>query len=151
MVDAKYKTLTEVMSECFIYDNPVKPLKEVASLVGKPYGTLTRELNPDDDGAKLSVDTFMMMLQHSGDMRPLQWIAECFGYSIVKNEPVPDKETWQSENVQDMFELGKMSQMMDENNPPYEIFQQAEKVKKEIDETVNQYTKQYNERKEQNK
>lgn len=145
MTNENIKTLTEIMSECFVYDRPVKPLKEVAMLIGKPYGTLTRELNPDDEYAKLSVDTFMMMLQQSGDMRPLKWIADHFGFTITKKKAEPDKKTWEGEFVQDGTALGALGKAMDSGYNPDIVKELANELHEEINETVQKYSENWNE------
>ena len=43
------------------------PAKSVAEAVGKPYSTLMREINPYDKGAKLGVETFMAIIETTGD------------------------------------------------------------------------------------
>ena len=43
------------------------PAKSVAIAIGKPYSTLLRETNPLDPGAKLGVETFMAIIETTGD------------------------------------------------------------------------------------
>lgn len=59
------------------------PAKDVASAIGKPYSTLLRETNPCDDGAKLGVETFMGIIQATGDARPLEAMARELGYQLL--------------------------------------------------------------------
>mgnify|MGYP000273172786 CR=1 FL=1 len=46
------------------------PAKKVAATIGKPYKTLMREINPDDLGAKLGVETFMDIIRATGECHP---------------------------------------------------------------------------------
>lgn len=57
------------------------PAKSVAEAVGKPYSTLMREINPYDKGAKLGVETFMAIIETTGDPTPLKLMAYELGYS----------------------------------------------------------------------
>ena len=54
--------------------------------VGKPYSTLMREINPYDKGAKLGVETFMAIIETTGDPTPLKLMAYELGYRLI-----PDK------------------------------------------------------------
>ena len=47
--------------------NGKMPSKAIASAIGKPYSTLLRETNPLDPGAKLGVETFMAIIETTGD------------------------------------------------------------------------------------
>ena len=60
--------------------------KSVAEAVGKPYSTLMREINPYDKGAKLGVETFMAIIETTGDPTPLKLMAHELGYRLI-----PDK------------------------------------------------------------
>ena len=62
------------------------PSKVIASAIGKPYATLMRETNPYDPGAKLGVETFMAIIETTGDPTPLKLMAYELGYRLI-----PDK------------------------------------------------------------
>lgn len=62
------------------------PAKSVAEAVGKPYSKLMREINPYDKGAKLGVETFMAIIETTGDPTPLKLMAHELGYRLI-----PDK------------------------------------------------------------
>lgn len=50
----------------------------MAQELGKPYKTLMRELNPNDEGAKLGLMTFLQILHISNNYSPLDMIAMKF-------------------------------------------------------------------------
>ena len=52
--------------------NGKMPSKAIASAIGKPYSTLLRETNPLDPGAKLGVETFIAIIEATGDSTPAQ-------------------------------------------------------------------------------
>ena len=52
----------------------------------QPYSTLMREINPYDKGAKLGVETFMAIIETTGDPTPLKLMAYELGYRLI-----PDK------------------------------------------------------------
>lgn len=112
-----YNTLTEVARDALIYDDPRLPLKAVAAGIGKPYATLTRELNPDDDGAKL-------------------------GYMLLRKDDVhPDQPSWPLEHAQDTQHLGEMARLMAAGAAPEEVQRLGARAIQDIEETVVRYAK----------
>jgi choline kinase len=61
-------------------------VQKLARKLGKTYATLVREANPYDGGAKLGADTLLKIMELSRDVRPLQYMAEQFGMTLVKDE-----------------------------------------------------------------
>jgi len=62
------------------------PPKDIAKTIGKPYSTLMRELNPHDRLAKLGVDTFVDIMKCTGNLRPLEIMADELGCKVVPAE-----------------------------------------------------------------
>ena len=58
--------------------------KNIAAAVGKPNSTLLREVNPFDDGAKLGAETLGDIMRVTGNIQPLEHIAEQFGYMLKR-------------------------------------------------------------------
>ena len=58
------------------------PAKVLAKEIGKPYSTLLREINPYDSGAKLGVETLLQLMQITGNIEPLEYMAEALGYRV---------------------------------------------------------------------
>lgn len=65
-----------------ILDSSIPP-KALAQQIGKPYSTLLREVNPYDEGAKLGVETFIDILRITGDIAPVEYIANQLGLAVV--------------------------------------------------------------------
>ena len=63
--------------------NGKMPSKAIASAIGKPYSTLLRETNPLDPGAKLGVETFMAIIETTGDSTPLNVMVRERGYRLA--------------------------------------------------------------------
>lgn len=63
--------------------NGKMPSKAIASAIGKPYSTLLRETNPLDPGAKLGVETFMDIIETTGDSTPLNVMVRELGYRLA--------------------------------------------------------------------
>lgn len=144
MGNGDYNTLTEVVRDALIYDSPKLPLKQVAADLGKPYFTLTRELNPDDDGAKLGADLLLPIMRLTGDIRPLEWLASRLGYALVPEDQIqPDRESWQGEHVQDTQRFGEMSALMDEGAVPARVDAARDALIHEIAETAKRYREQW--------
>lgn len=59
------------------------PARAVAIAVGKPYQTLMREINPEDLGAKLGVETFMGIIEVTGNSTPLNAMVQELGYRLT--------------------------------------------------------------------
>lgn len=59
------------------------PAKDISAAIGKPYSTLLRETNPLDPGAKLGVETFMDIIETTGDSTPLNVMVRELGYRLV--------------------------------------------------------------------
>lgn len=139
-----YNTLSEVMRDALIYDEPKMPLKAVAATIGKPYSTLTRELNPDDDAAKLGADLILPILRLTGDIRPLEWLASRLGYVLLPESCIkPDRNSWEGEHVQDGHRFGEMSRLMDEGATPDEVDAAKRELVREIEETAKKYREQW--------
>ena len=71
-----------LIQDVVIHD--AESIRTLARLAGKSSSTLLREANPYDSGAKLGVDTLMRIMEATGDVRPLQYMAESLGYSLEK-------------------------------------------------------------------
>lgn len=67
-----------------VLDNPV-PAKALAKEIGKPYSTLLREINPYDTGAKLGVETLLQIMKCTGNIRPLEYMAEQMGCRLERD------------------------------------------------------------------
>ncbi len=59
------------------------PAKALAKEIGKPYSTLLREINPYDTGAKLGVETLFQIMQQTGNVSPLEYMASKLGLKLV--------------------------------------------------------------------
>ena len=137
-----YNTLTEVARDALIYDAPKLPLKAVAAEIGKPYATLTRELNPDDEGAKLGADLLLPIMRVTGDVRMLEWLADKLGYMLLRKDDVhPDQPSWPLEHAQDTQHLGEMARLMATGAAPEEVQRLGARAIQDIEETVVRYAK----------
>ena len=73
------------MMHSMLLDSPIPP-REIATAIGKPYSTLLREVNIYDTGAKLGVETMFKIIQHTGNAKPLEFMAEQLGYEVLPME-----------------------------------------------------------------
>jgi hypothetical protein len=76
------------------------PAKVVAEELGKPLFTLYRELNPDDDGAKLDAAHILPIMLVTGDDRPLQFLASHMGKRVSDIDRQPDGRDMHEECLQ---------------------------------------------------
>ena len=65
----------------------------LARRCGKSCSTLLREVDPYDAGAKLGADTLLGLMEASGDVRPLIYMAHQMGMELCrKAEPAVREE-----------------------------------------------------------
>ncbi|MDY6233284.1 MAG: phage regulatory CII family protein [Desulfovibrio sp.] len=141
-----YNTLTEVARDALIYDGPQLPLKVVAAEIGKPYATLARELNPDDEGAKLGADLLLPIMRVTGDVRMLKWLADKLGYMLRRKADVhPDQPSWALEHAQDTQHLGEMARLMASGASPADVQREGENAIRDIEETMVRYSTEWDE------
>ncbi len=57
---------------------------EIARGIKKPYATLMRECNPNDNGAKLGAVTLFEIMEFTRNIEPLRYMARKLGYEIVE-------------------------------------------------------------------
>ena len=55
------------------------PMEELSEAAGKGYKTLSREMYPDDAGAKLGLDTLVYITARSRDFAPLDYMETALG------------------------------------------------------------------------
>ena len=60
--------------------------KSLAAKMGVPHVSLLQRANPDNDAHHLTIEHLFGILLHTGDMRPLQALAESFGFELVAKE-----------------------------------------------------------------
>lgn len=65
--------------------------KQVAHKMGTSHTSLLNRVNPNDDSHRLNVEQFFQVLVHTGDMRPLELLANAFGYDLVSREAPTSK------------------------------------------------------------
>lgn len=110
----------------------------------KSKWTLYRELNPDDAGAKLGALDVLRIMLVTGDVRPLEVMAEAVNCIVrPKNAAEPDRPTWAEEHAQDSGRMGQMASLMERGAHPAEVERQAALLKDEIDQTATRYRRQY--------
>lgn len=56
---------------------------DVAQSINKPYPTLMRELNPADEGAKLDIGLLIPIMERTGRLDPLEYIAKHFRKVVI--------------------------------------------------------------------
>lgn len=60
--------------------------KELAHRMGTSHTSLLNRVNPNDDTHRLNLEQFLQILALSGDMRPLEALADEFGFELVAKE-----------------------------------------------------------------
>lgn len=60
--------------------------KSLAAKMGVPHVSLLQRANPDNDAHHLTIEHLFGILLHTGDMRPLEALADAFGFELVAKE-----------------------------------------------------------------
>lgn len=79
-------TIYEVIRE--MIEQSRMPIKELAARLGKPYPTLVRELNEEDQGAKLGAELLLPLMQACDSVMPLRFLASRMGHRVVSMQPI---------------------------------------------------------------
>ncbi len=78
--------------------NCTHPIKTIAEMIGKPYSTLMRELDPGDRKAKLGVELLLPLMKTCNSITPLRHMAGAMGYRVASLRDIsPDKPTFHEE------------------------------------------------------
>ena len=128
-------------------DDSGLPLKAIAAETGKGYTTLYRELDSEDDGAKIGVDTLPLLIRACcGDAPqepplPLVVLAARFG---VSDDVQPDKDDVRDECLDDGQALAAFHRAVREGKAnPHTIEQMATELATEIAETSAAYASEW--------
>jgi len=108
----------------------------------KSHWTLYKELNPDDDTAKLGLIDAIRLMEVSGDIEPLYMIADRLGCILRRKDNVqPDCSSWEKQLVQATVFFGKMSHLMEEGANPSTIHATMASLIQNLEKTVLLYSK----------
>ena len=140
--------LSEVCAR--MVDDSGRPLKAIAAEIGKAYTTLYRELDQNDEGGKIGVDTLLPLIRacHDAERKspptPLLWLAGKLGYRCVPENVQPDKNEVREECLDDIKELAAFQELLRSGSTPVAVVaRQAETAIREIKETVEQYRREW--------
>ena len=124
-------------------DDSGLPLKAIAAETGKGYTTLYRELDSEDDGAKIGVDTLPLLIRACcGDA--LVVLAARFGFRLVSDDVQPDKDDVRDECLDDGQALATFHRAVREGKAnPHTIAQMATELATEIAETSAAYASEW--------
>ena len=76
------KELSLLIQDVVISDSA--NVQKIARRVGKKCATLIREVDPNNQRAKLGVETLMVVMETSHDVRPLVYMAQQMGFELVR-------------------------------------------------------------------
>lgn len=131
-------------------DDSGRPLKAIAAEIGKGYSTLYRELDPNDDGGKLGVDTMLPLIRaclpipYKRIPMPLIWLNSKCGFKAVPLHAEPDSPDVREEVMDDLHAAHELQQALrDKRNHPSVIAHLARALQADIDETVEQYRREW--------
>jgi|GEM_PF-2028243 len=141
--------LSEVCSQ--MVDESGRPLKAIAADVGKGYSTLYRELDANDEGGKLGVDTLLPLIRaclgpggYKSPPAPVLWLNSKTGYKAVPLDSVPDREDVRDEVLDDLKRCNEFWQAArDMRLPPERVLPLCRAAQEELEQTMEQYRRQW--------
>jgi len=134
------RSIHDVVRE--MVERSAKPVKALAKEVGKPYPTLMRELNAEDQGAKLGVELLLPLMQACESVMPLRFLASRMGQRVVSLQPVtPDKSSLLEEMLTTYPALAEYHQAIMEARPLEQVAELRERVIRQVQEDFVAYTR----------
>ncbi len=140
--------LSEVCSR--MVDDCGRTLKAIAAEIGKGYSTLYRELDAQDEGGKIGVDTLLPLIRacHEFPLKtppaPVIWLNSKCGFRAVPIEAEPDHTDCREEALDDLRALAAFQDAMrDGKSLPALVAQLGRMAQAEIEETIEQYRREY--------
>lgn len=140
--------LSEVCAR--MVDDSGRPLKAIAAEIGKGYSTLYRELDPNDEGGKLGVDTLLPLIRacipapFKSAPTPVIWLNSKCGFKAVPLHAEPNSPNVLEEVMDDLHAAHEFEKALrDKRNHPSVIAALARAFQAEIDETVEQYRREW--------
>ena len=129
-----------------------KPVKAIAADIGKPYSTLCRELDPEDEGAKLGAEVlYPITLSVCGPRPgvappPLEWFAHRLHFTVHPfGCEEPDAPTFHEEAMQDGQAKSKAEMLMLSAAHPNLVDQAYAETWTEMRQTAARYRRQWEE------
>jgi hypothetical protein len=117
------------------------PVKTIAEKVNKRYSTLVRELDPEDQGAKLGVDMLLPLMKVCNSSAPLRFLAHKMGYRLSSARKVaPDKPSFHEELIDTYQALVEYHRAMMEGKPLEYILQCRETLIRQLKEDFVAFT-----------
>jgi hypothetical protein len=139
------KTIYGVISE--MIELSQKPVKALAKEVGKPYPTLMRELNAEDQGAKLGVELLLPLMKACQSVLPLRFLASRMDHRVVSLKHVtPDKSSLLEEMLTTYPSLAEFHQAIMEGAPLEKVAELREHVILQVQEDFVAYTRKFEEK-----
>lgn len=140
--------LSEVCAR--MVDDSGRPLKAIAAEIGKGYSTLYRELDAQDDSAKLGVDTLFPLIRacmaepFTVPPAPLIWLSGKCGFKNVSLRVAPDHDDVRDEILDVLHSLDAFTRAIRaKKKSPADVLALARALQKEIDDVVEQYSREW--------
>lgn len=143
--------LSEVCAR--MVDESGRPLKAIAAEIGKGYSTLYRELDANDEGGKLGVDTLLPLMRACLEFppknppAPLIWLNSKCGFKAMPLCAEPDHGDVREEMLDDMQCMAAFQKAVREKRlKPSEVVALAREMQIEVEQTLEQYRREWEER-----
>ena len=111
------KTLEDIIFETL--ENCGRPKGAVATDMGIPLSTLSRESSPYDAGAKFGASSLVPFMKATNSIAPLLLIADAMGLKVIPKNGKPDSGNLQQEVVQGYEATGEYLKAANDKNMHY--------------------------------
>ncbi len=119
-----------------------KPVKALARELDKPYPTFMRELNPEDQGAKLGVEVLLPLMKACNSVMPLRYLASRMHQRVVSLRDItPDKNSLLEEMLTTYPALAEFHQAIMEERPLESVAEMREHVIRQVQEDFVAYAR----------
>lgn len=126
---------------------PVSGVRKMAAEMDMSPSSLGNALNPyaDRSSAKLGLEQALFIMERTGDTSALELMASHFGFTLQRLHPEPDHDDVRDEMLDDEEKLSLLQRVIRDKEHPAAIRQAAKIAKDDIDETVEQYRREWEE------
>lgn len=123
----------------------VSGIRKLAMEMDMSPSSLGNALNPyaDRSVVKLGLEQAFFIMQRTGDVNALDFMAYALGYTLQAIRAVPDKDDIRDEMLDDSNHLAMFQQVVRDGEHPSIILHTAKSAKEEIDQTVELYRQQW--------
>ncbi len=139
--------LSEVIAR--MVDDSGRPLKAIAAEIGKGYSTLYRELDSNDEGAKIGVDSLQPIIRACirhplvSPPPPLMWLNSKNGFKAVPLTASPDRDDIRDELLDVHTAINAVNDAREKGIGPEGMLALVREAQFQLDQFAEKYRQEY--------